>query len=270
MGCFRSWSAVVAGALALVGCGREHMLPRPEPLEVHRGTSLDAGAQRRLGDIRRFLPPEQQAVLERSLRDLARDPRLPQAEVTAALERALSRGGDPEGFCRRLAEELEPLRLAGPPAEAPTLVALVAPIESVYEDWLSKAGRRRYGDALALARAIRDGAIRPGELRAELVLGASEGVAFVTDGKGFEAPGPSAARRVCLGGPPSPSYVVAFFDRDELAAALRVPTAADGVCRRDFTLAPADATRGVTCSGFAEFVTAPLRLGDARELQLSR
>jgi hypothetical protein len=266
----RSIRVLAASVLALASCGREHMLPRPEPLEVHRDTALEAGAQKRLADIRRFLPPEQQAVLERSLTDLARDPRLPQDEVLAALDRALSRRGAPEDFCERLTGELRPLRLSGPPAAVPPVAALVASIDSAYAEWLSKAGRRRYGDARELARAIRDQALAPDALDAEHRLGAAEGLVFVTDGAEFERPGPSAARRVCLVGPPTPSYVVAFFATAELDAELRVPTAADGVCRPDFTLAPGDATPGVTCSGRPEFVTAPLRLGDASELRLSR
>lgn len=266
----RSIPGLAASVLAFAVCGREHMLPRPEPLEIHRETALEADAQRRLGDIRRFLSPQHQAILERSLKDLARDSRLRQEETLAALDRALSRRGAPEDFCDHLAEELRPLRLSGPRAAAPPAAALVVSIDSAYAAWLSQAGRRRYGDARALARAIRDRALAADALDAEHRLGEAEGLVFLSDGAEFERPGPSAARRVCLAGPPTSSYVVAFFPTAELETPLRVPTAADGVCRPDFTLSPADATRGVTCSGFPEFVTAPLRLGDASELRLSR
>jgi len=263
-------SILACAILLAAGCGREYMLPRPEPLEVHRGTALDSGAQRRLADIRRFLSPEQQAVLERSLTDLARDPRMPEDEVLSAIERALSGRPAPEAFCGRLAAELAPLRLSGPEVVPPDRVAFVASIDDVYANWLSGSGRREYEDARALGRAIRDHALAPGALDPEVRIGGSEELAFVTDGAEFDRPGPSAARRVCLAGPPTASYVVAFWDPAQVRASLRVPTAADGLCRPDFTLAPADATVGVTCSGRPEFVTGPLRLGDAVEIRLSR
>ena len=262
---------VAAAALATgtAACGREHMLPRPDPLEAHREAALPEAAQRRLADIRRFLPPQEQALLERSLEDLARDPRLPRGEADAAVARALAVRPSPEEFCRALARELAPLRLAGPFADAPAQVALVVPIEAAFAAWLSPVGRRHHPDVRALARALRDGRLAPEDLASEHRLG-EEGVLFVVDAAALEGPGPSAGRRACLSGPPTESYGIASVPAASLGGPLRVPTAADGVCRPGFALPPAQATRGQTCGGAPEFVTEPLRLGAATELRLGR
>ena len=245
------------------------MLPRPDPLEAYRGAALSEADQRRLADIRRFLPPQEQALLERSLEDLARDPRLPRADVDAAVARALAARPKPEAFCRALARELAPLRLSGPVAEAPARVAVVVPIEAAFAGWLSPAGRRHHADARALARALRDGRLAPEDLAAELRLG-EEGTLFVVDAAALAGPGPSAGGRACIGGPPTESYAIASLPAEALDHPLRVPTAADGVCRPGFALPPAQATRGQTCGGAPEFVTEPLRLGAATELRLAR
>jgi hypothetical protein len=74
----------------------------------------------------------------------------------------------------------------------------------------------------------------------------------------------------CLVGPPTPSYVIASLPAASLPEPLRVPTAADGVCRAEFQLAPVAATAGVTCSGSPEYVTASIPVGAVTELRLSR
>jgi len=260
--------------LALVsltaGCGREMLLPRPEPLPELHDSELSGLEQRRLADIRRFLSPRDQELLEQTLQNLTRDPRLPAAEVDAALKRAISLFGTADSFCERLAEELRPLRLSGPAAAAPERVAFAVPIGTAHEHWLGAAGRRLYPDARALARAVRDGEFELGSLAPDAPLAPAEDPLFVTDAAIFDERGPSAARRLCLAGPPAPSYVVAVIPSAALPQPLRVPTAADAVCRPDFVLPPADATRGSTCSGNPEFVTAPPGLGVVEELRLSR
>jgi hypothetical protein len=237
---------------------------------VHASGGLTSGEQKRLADIRRFLSPREQQVLEQTLSDLVRDPRLPADEVEAALKRALTVFGSPEAFCGRLALELRPLLLSGPPADAPAMVAFAVPIGTAHEQWLSTAGSRRYRDARALARAIRDGELEAGSFASGTSLGAPESAFFVTDAAEFDEPGPSAARRLCLSGPPAPSYVLALIPSTALPAPLRVPTAADAVCRPDFELPPAGARAGSTCGGIPEFVTAPPTLGDVSEFRLSR
>jgi len=260
--------------LALVcltaGCGRERLLPRPEPLPELEGSGLSWAEQRRLGDIRRFLSPRDQEVLEDTLQNLSRDPRLPEAEVQAAIKRALSLFGAASSFCDRLADELRPLVLSGPLAEAPERVAFAVPIGTAHEQWLSPAGRRRYRDARALARAVRDGEFELGSLALDVTLGPPEAALFVTDAAIFDEPGPSAARRLCLAGRPAPSYVVAVIPSAALPQPLRVPTAADAVCRPDFVLPPRGASRGSTCSGNPQFVTAPASLRSVEELRLTR
>jgi len=238
-------------------------------MEAHRDAHLSDSAQRRLADIRRFLPPQQQELVERSLEDLARDPRLPRAEVDAAVARALAARPSPEEFCPTLVHELASLRLSGPVADAPTRVAVVVPIEAAFVDWLSPTGRRSYRDSRALARALRDGRVAPGELAAEHPLGEGD-VLFVVDAGALDGPGPSAGRRACLSGPPTESYAIARVPAASLGSSLRVPTAADGVCRPGFGLPSATATQGLTCGGAPEFVTEPLRLGAATELRLAR
>jgi hypothetical protein len=231
---------------------------------------LTSREQTRLADIRRFLSPREQQVLERTLGDLVRDPRLPADEVEAALQRALSGFGSAAAFCDRLASELRPLALSGPPADAPAMVAFAVPIATAHERWLSPAGSRRYRDARALARAIRDGELEAGSFAPDTPLDAPGRAFFVTDAAVFDSPGPSAARRLCLSGPPAPSYVLALIASTALPAPLRVPTAADAVCRADFDLPPPDARAGTNCGGSPEFVTAPPTLGDVSEFRLSR
>jgi hypothetical protein len=95
-------------------------------------------------------------------------------------------------------------------------------------------------------------------------------VLFAVDAASLEGPGPSSGRRACLSGPPTESYGIAIVPAASLGRPLRVPTAADGVCRPGFALPPAEAARGRTCGGAPEFVTGPLRLGAATELRLVR
>jgi len=260
--------------LVLIGlvtaCGREMLLPRPDPLPALSDGSLTSLEQRRLADIRRFLSPRDQQVLEQTLRDLAQDPRLPSAEVDAAIKRALSVFGSAGSFCDRLAHELRPLGLIGPLATAPTRVAFAVPIDTAHEQWLSPEGARRYRDPRALARAIRDDELAAGSLALDTALGPAASAFFVTDAAVFDEPGPSAARRMCLSGPPAPSYVVAVIPSSSLTTPLHVPTAADAVCRPDFVLPPSGARSGSTCSGSPEFVTTPPTLRAVSELRLSR
>jgi hypothetical protein len=253
----------------MAACGREYMLPRPDPMQIHRDSEMSDSAERRLADIRRFLPPQEQALVERSLEDLGRDPRLSRAEVDAAVAGALEARPSPEAFCRTLKRELSPLRLSGPVAEAPAQVAVVVPIETAFTEWLSPAARRRHPDARALARALRDGRVAPEEWATEHRLG-DEGVLFVVDASALEGAGPSAGRRACLWGPPTESYAIASVPVASLGAPLRVPTAADGVCRPGFELPPDEATRGRTCGGAPEFATEPLRLGAVARFRLAR
>jgi hypothetical protein len=260
--------------LVLVGlvaaCGREHMLPRPEPLAVHAGRGLSEGEQKRLADIRRFLSPFEQEVLEQTLRNLAEDPRLPAGEVDAALKRALSGFGSASGFCDRLARELRPLALTGPLAQAPAKVALAVPIDTAHARWLSEEGRERYPDAPALARALRDAEFEKESVSLTATLGPGGRPLFVTDAAEFEKRGPSAARRLCLSGPPAASYVLALIPSSALPAPLRVPTAADAVCRPKFVLPAPHATAGVTCTGRPEYATAPVGIAAVSEFRLTR
>jgi hypothetical protein len=263
--------AVVLSSLSCVGSyGRERLLPRPDPLPVHAGGSLSEGEQRRLADVRRFLGPYDQELLERTLVNLGTDPRLPRAEVDAALRRALAGFVSPAGFCERLAGELRGLWSSGPEVTPPAHVAVVVPIELAHARWLSPAGRRRYGEPRALASAVRDDAVEPGALDLAASLGDSADRLFVVDAAAFDGPGPSAARRACLSGPPAASYVVVRIPAERLSGALRIPTTADAVCRPLFEPAPVGAASGVNCAGNPEYVTAPLPLGAAGELRLSR
>jgi hypothetical protein len=245
------------------------MLPRPEPLPELQDSGLGDAEQRALADVRRFVTPGEQALIERSLRDLARDARLPQAAVTGALQRALSGMRPASGFCARLAEELGPLRRSGPEADAPETLAFVASIDDAHGRWLSSAGRSRYAAPAALARALRDDELAPDAFDPGFVPG-DAGVLFLTDAAALLGSGESVAGRVCLSGPPAASFVVAEVPRQALRGALRVPTAADGVCREDFVLSPADARLGRTCSGAPEFVASPVPLGAVSRFRLAR
>lgn len=264
----------ILSAFALVACaaacGRERMLPRPDPLPVHAGGGLTPGEQKRLADIRRFVSPYEQEILERTLDNLARDPRLPADEVEAAIKRALAGLGSAASFCDRLERELRPLALTGPLAAEPASIAFAVPIDTAHARWLSAAGTRRYGDARALARAIRDGELEGGSFAPDTPLGDAGRPLFVADAAEFDEPGASTARRLCLSGPPAPSYVLAVIPSAALPAPLRVPTAADAVCRPHFEIPPPGARAGTTCSGSAEFVTAPPTLGAVAEFRLTR
>jgi hypothetical protein len=246
------------------------MLPRPEPLPIHAGANLTGFEQTRLADIRRFLGPFDQQVLERTLDQLAHDPHLPADEVNAALKRALSMLGSANGFCDRLATELRSLELTGPIAEAPARVAFAVPTATAHADWLSAAGRDRYPDPKSLASAIRDGEFQADSFDPSAPLCASCRPLFVTDAAEFDKRGPSAAARLCLSGPPSSSYVVAIVPTADLPTPPRVPTTADAVCRHRYTPAPPGARAGTTCSGRPEYVTQPFSVGAVREFRLSR
>jgi hypothetical protein len=272
---------LVLGAVAGLGadCGRERLLPRPEPLAVHQDAGLGAWEQRKLDDIRRFLPPAEQLVLEQTLVNLETDSRLPRDEVRAALKRALSGIGAAAGFCGRLRDELRSLRLSGGPVvEPPARVGTAVSIAFAHEHWLSDAGRRRYPEPLDLARAIRDG-----ELPVEARAGGKDGVfaldaplidadapLFVSDAADLARRDMTPAQGLCLVGPPAPSYVVVTLESAELGSPLRIPTAADAVCRAKFVLPPAVATQGATCAGLPEFVTSSETVAKVRELRLSR
>ena len=266
----RFWLWLLPIALVFGACGRERALPRPEPLPVHAGGGLTQREQTRLADIRRFLSPFDQEVLERTLDHLARDPHLPAGAVESALKRALSGWGSADAFCDRLGGELRALELTGPIAPAPARVAFAVPTATAHSDWLSGAGRVRYPDPQSLARAIRDGELRPGSFDPSAPLCASCRPLFVTDAAEFDERGPSAAQRLCLSGPPARSYVVAIIPTSDLSTPPRVPTAADAVCRQRFTPAPPNARMGTTCSGRPEYVTQPLTVGAVREFRLSR
>ena len=263
----------VAGLAA--DCGRERLLPRPEPLAVHRNAELGAWEQRKLADIRRFLPPAEQLVLEQTLVNLEADSRLPRDEARAALKRALSGMRAAAGFCDRLRDELRPLRLVGSPvAEPPARVGTAVSIAFAHERWLSAAGRGRYPEPLDLARAIRDGELGALEnddtFAPDAPLFGADAPLFVTDAALLGGRALTPAQGLCLGGPPAPSYVVVTLESAELGSALRIPTAADAVCRPKFVLPPSDAARGETCAGLPEFVTSPQTVGKVREFRLSR
>lgn len=264
------WIALASLFSCVGSYGRERLLPRPAPLAIHAGGSLSDDEQRRLGDVRRFLGPYDQTVLESTLENLATDPRLPRSEADAALRRALTGFVSPSGFCERLARELRGLALHGTEVVPPPAVAVVVPIEVAHASWLGPEGRRRYDELGELASALRDGVLEPGSLDLAASLGDSEVRLFVVDAAVFDGTGPSAARRACLSGPPSASYVVVRIPAERLSGALRVPTTADAVCRPLFEPAPAGAASGVNCAGSPEYVTAPLPIGAASELRLSR
>ncbi len=256
-------------------CGRERLLPRPEPLAVHRDAELGLWEQRKLADIRRFLPPAEQLLLEQTLVNLEADPRLPRDETRAALKRALSGLRAAAGFCDRLRDELRSLRLVGSPvATPPVSVGTAVSIAFAHERWLSSAGRQRYPEPLDLARAIRDGELGALEnddtFAPDAPLLDADGPLFVTDAALLARRVPTPAQALCLGGPPARSYVVVTLESVELGSPLRIPTAADAVCRPRFVLPPADADRGETCAGVPEFVTSAQTVAKVREFRLSR
>jgi hypothetical protein len=264
-------AAAAALALACVGSyGRERLLPRPEPMAVHAGSSLSDDEQRRLADVRRFLGPADQVVLEATLENLAADPRLPRAEGEAALKRALAGYVSPRDFCARLAGELAAWRLRGPLVATPPPVALAIPIEAVHARWLTGEGRRRHPDPAALARAIRDATLDRSLLDAAAPLAPAGEALFVVAASAFEGPGPSAGRRACVGGAPAASYVIARLDPRALGAGLRIPTTADAICREHFAPVPEGASAGRNCAGNAEYATEPVPLAAAAELRLAR
>lgn len=239
-------------------------------MEVHRDSALDSGEQKRLGDIRRFLSPRDQAQLERTLTQLEEDPNLPGGIGAAAVERALSGFKGSDGFCQRVKQELSSHRLSGPESAAPERLAYAVPIREAYDRWLSAAGKARYEDFAALARAIRDAEFALSDLAGRSPIALPGELLFVTEAAEFSRKGPSAARRMCLSGPASPSYVIAFLDASDLGTPLRVPTAVDGACRPLFELPEAGADHGRTCSGRLEFVTDSQPLSKVRKLKLSR
>lgn len=251
--------------------GKERLLPRPEPMAVHADGSLSQGKQRRLADIRRFLDPLEQQLLERSIEDLAVEERLPPGTGDAALERAISKTvGNAAGFCDRFLEELRPSMLKGPEAAAPARVAFAIAIDEAYERWVTDATRAQYETPLDLGRAIRDGRLAKGGFDAAAPLIPPGNPLFVTDAEEFEKKGPSAAGRMCLPGRPAQSYVIAVIPVSALGSPVRVPTAADGVCRPRFVVPPQGATAGATCTGRPEFVTASPTLAAVEEFRLSR
>ena len=242
-------------------------------MAVHEDAGLGPWEERKLADIRRFLPPAEQEVLEQTLLNLETDSRLPREETRAALKRALSGLPSSAGFCEALADELRGLRLTGDPVpDPPARVGTAVSLLDAHEHWLSPAGRRRYPEPMDLGRAIRDDEL--GDWTAvfdlDALLASGEEVLFVTDADSLAQRSPPPAQGLCLGGAPAPSYVVVTFETAELGAPLRIPTAADAVCRARFVLPPADATRGETCAGFPEYATAPQRIGQVRAFRLSR
>jgi hypothetical protein len=239
-------------------------------MAAHADGELSAGQQTRLGDIRRFLAPADQAQLERTMTQLAEDPNLDPKIGERALKRALSGFSGAEGFCEELRGELVTHRYTGPPALAPARVAFAVSIREAHERWLSAVGRDRYADPLALARALRDKKHSDADFDPDASLGAPGEPLFVIDAQEFAEKGPSAATRLCLAGPASPSYAVAFLEVSSLPSGLRVPTAADGACRPRFELPEPGARHGRTCSGRPEYVTEPATVGAAAEIVLSR
>ncbi len=261
----------VGVSMVAADCGRERLLPRPEPLPALEGADLGPWEERKLDDIRRFLPPDEQLVLEQTLVNLETDSRLPQDETRAALKRALSGLPASAGFCERLREELRPLELVGSPvAEPPARVGTAVPIAFAHDKWLSPAGRSRYPEPLDLARAIRDGELVAGAFAPDAPIIDADSPLFLTDAAELSQRTPTPAQGLCLTGPPSPSYVVVTLGSDELGSPLRIPTAADAVCRPNFVLPPAGAKRGRTCAGLSQYVTSPQTLAKVREFRLSR
>ena len=261
----------LGASLLAADCGRERLLPRPEPLPALGDADLGPWEERKLDDIRRFLPPDEQLVLEQTLVNLATDSRLPRDEAQAALKRALSGLPSSAGFCDRLREELRSLQLVGPPvAQPPARVGTAVSIDFAHENWLGPAGRRRYPGPLDLARAIRDGQLAADAFAPDAPLTDPTEPLFLTPADELHQRAMTPAQGLCLGGPPSPSYVVVTLDSDELGSPLRIPTAADAVCRPNFVLPPAGATHGETCAGLSQFVTASQPLAKVREFRLSR
>ncbi len=260
-----SLAVLVAGA-----CTRYAVLPPPSPLPEQVQGGLSTEDQVRLAEARKAQGPAGQEILDQTLENLASDPRLQRADTDAALHRALTAFGRDESFCDRLARELAPITLHGPVAHGPDRVALAVSIDQAWHEWLSSAGRSRYGDPAALGRAVRDHALAPGDLDPQAPLTPLDRPMLVTDAADLEQLGVDSAEVLCLTGPATPSHVVAVIPASALAAPLHVPTAADAVCRARFVVPAADATAGRTCSGHPEYATAPLRVGAASELRLTR
>lgn len=261
--------------LVAADCGRERLLPRPDPLDVHDDADLGPWERRKLADIRRFLPPAEQLVLEQTLVNLETDSRLPLDETRAGLKRALSGLPGSAGFCERLRHELASLRLVGPSvAEAPVAVGTAVPINFAHEHWLSSAGRDRYPEPIDLARAIRDDELGPLENNDTFEAGApliyADSPLFLTDASLLDRRTPTPAQGLCLGGQPARSYVVVSLETAELGAPLRIPTAADAICLPNFVLPPADAVHGETCAGLPQYVTNSQPLSKVRRMRLSR
>ncbi len=251
--------------------GRERLLPRPEPMAVHADGALSAGKQRRLADIRRFLDPLEQQLLEQTIENLAVDERLPEGAGDEALLRAINRTvNNAEGFCDTFVDELRPLMLMGPQAAAPEKVAFAMRIDDAYERWITPATRERFETPLDLGRAIRDRKLALDAFDASAPLGTPGDPLFVTDAAEFDKKGPSAAGRMCLPGKPAHSYVIAIIPVGALSSPLRVPTAADGACIPRFELPPQGATGGDTCTGRPQFATATPSLSVVEEFRLSR
>ena len=265
---------MLAAASSTGACGnigRERLLPKPEPMEIHAdSTTLSKGDQSRLANVRRFLDPYEAGLLETSLHQLEEDTRLPEGASDEALKRALSGFSQAEGFCDRFVEELQPLTLQGPDATAPERVATAVSIDDAYDKWLTNSARDQFDQPIELARALRDGVVGPEVFNRSAPLGRPDRPLFLTDAAEFDKKGPSAAGRLCLPGKPAQSYVLAIVPVSALAGPLRVPTAADGACRARFTLTPADATVGETCTGRPEYVTNPVTLAAVEEFRLSR
>jgi len=248
-------------------------LPPPPPLPAAVGQALAPGDEARLAKLRIALAPAEQQLLERSLEQLAADPRIPPAETRSAVGRALDAGGAPEGFCDRLVGALAAWQLRGDPAEAPARLAVAVPIADAHRRFLTAAGRARHPDPVALSRAVRDGALQPDDFGPDVFLVAGDRPTFATDAAVFERPAPGsggAGAKLCLSGPPSDSYLIAYVPTARLASAPRVPTAADGICRPRFTPAPPGARSGTTCTGAPEYAVPPLRVADAERFSLSR
>jgi len=261
---------LLAAALLAAACTRYAVLPPPPPLPEQVQGGLSPEDQARLTEARKAQGPAGQEVLDRTLENLAHDPRLDRADTNAALHRALTDFGRNVNFCDRLARELAPVTLRGPVAKGPDRVALAVSIDQAYHDWLSSAGRSRYADPAALGRAVRDGTLAPGDLDPQAPLAPLDRPMLVTDAADLEPLGVVAAEVLCLSEPATPSHVVAVIPASALTAPLHVPTAADAVCRARFVVPPADATAGRTCSGHPEYATAPLRVGAASQLRLTR